>query len=167
MITIRRASLQGDPAEAFIGDTLVRSYSDAANGGRDGLKARELAHSLFAELTEPIARKMMSGWLRARITEGARLWLAFVPDDADPMFVGWICASPGVLHYVYVKRNFRRKRIASSLLHDVIAHGFDAPRPLSSCSVMTWPWVERWLGRNGVNYQPTAKEEHEQARQAG
>lgn len=163
MITIRRAVLPADPAEAFIVDTLVRSYADAANGGRDGVEPRELAHALFRELPEHVARKTLKAWLYARLTAGARLWLAY--DDGDPnepLFVGWVCADARSLHYVYVKRRFRKNGIAGSLIWGAM-QGLGSRFGLYS--INTWPWVERWLARNGLTYQPIARN-HEQEEQA-
>lgn len=175
-IRIRRAALPADPAEAFIFDTLVRSYCDAANGGRDQGEPRELAHALFRELPEHIARAVLKDWLHQQLGSGARLWLAYDDGDGEPgvepLFVGWVCASPGQLHYVYVKRRFRRAGLAGELLLHAMLNTKPEPgkvgilnRPLRTCSIMTWPWVERWLGRNGVTYQPTTRD-HGQEEQA-
>jgi GNAT superfamily N-acetyltransferase len=59
---------------------------------------------------------------RHNITTGllrrSRLVLAHLPDEPD-LFVGWACATPGLLHYVYVKLPYQRMGVARRLLESV------------------------------------------------
>lgn len=159
MIVFRRVVLPGDPAESFVIDTWARSYLDAARGGRDGCEApRELAHHLARAMGVPTITTSVYGWLRQTLRAGAQIWLAQdepaeVPEGQrrEPVYLGWACASPGALHYVYVKRRLRKSGLASRLLHHcVVQHGV----PLRTCTSSSWPWVMDWLERNQIIYQP-------------
>ena len=47
--------------------------------------------------------------------EACGAWVVCLADDPR-VIVGWICAGPGLLHYVYVKAAFRRNGIALDML---------------------------------------------------
>lgn len=53
-----------------------------------------------------------------RILERAEVRLAVLPDDPSVVF-GWSVTEPGLVHYVYVKPDFRKYGIAKSLLAHV------------------------------------------------
>lgn len=147
MIAIRRVVLPGDPAEGFVFDTWVRSYLDAARGGRDQLPAIEPMHAVIRNM-EPRAADRAIRSLFSSTARGATIWLACDED----LYLGWCASSPGRLEYVYVKKNVRRHGLANQL----IAHATTEHRaPMRTVGLMTWPWVERWLARNHVRYQPT------------
>lgn len=50
------------------------------------------------------------------------LTIACMKDDTNAI-VGWSCTEPGVIHYVYVKRPFRRFGVAKTLLAWAYAPG--------------------------------------------
>lgn len=52
------------------------------------------------------------------LERGATVKLATLPDDPSTVF-GWSVTSPGAVHYVYVKPDFRRYGIATALLAHV------------------------------------------------
>ena len=172
MITIRRAVLPGDPAEAFVLDAIKGAYLDAATGGRDAEEPREFAHALVRSMLvqahppkpSPQLVRALHDIVREPLRHGGRLWIASPVDDPT-LYLGWICASPEVLHFVYVKRKLRRQGIAGALLAHATSE-FEAP--FKTAAVMTWPWVEEWLARNGVHYAPTrAYEQEQETRRAG
>lgn len=50
-----------------------------------------------------------------RLLREAEVVVATAEGDDDTV-VGWVCSSPGVLHYVYVKEAFRRMGLGTWLL---------------------------------------------------
>lgn len=47
--------------------------------------------------------------------EMAELWVASWPDDLSTV-VGWCVCQPGIVHYVYTLKDYRREGIATRLL---------------------------------------------------
>lgn len=68
--------------------------------------------------------------------------LVATPEGDDHSILGWACASPNVLHYVYVKAPFRRLGITPRLLAL-------APGPLTTCTHWT-PVIREWAKRGHV-----------------
>jgi GNAT superfamily N-acetyltransferase len=88
--------------------------------------------------------------LAKRLARGGEVLLATMPDAPD-VFVGWACFDAGALHYLYVKKNFRRGGVATKLLEaigprSVITH---APAPQRE-------WARQWLLRRGCVCSPYA-----------
>lgn len=57
------------------------------------------------------------------VDRGARLRVAYAqPDDGDRRVMGYSVSEPGkrILHYLYVKRDFRGMGIGTGLLNDVL-----------------------------------------------
>ena len=52
------------------------------------------------------------------LKRGAELKIACDPDDTN-IILGWICAEPPALHYIYVKEAYRQQGIALTLLNSV------------------------------------------------
>lgn len=59
------------------------------------------------------------------VLEDSRCVMAANPLDPEHVF-GWACAGAGILHYAYVKQEYRRQRIARRLLAH-LGLGGDAP----------------------------------------
>lgn len=92
-----------DTDRAFVEQTFARSYREAA-----AVRGAELA-TWIAE-----AQRVVAAWLR----EGARLVVS-VPEADDDAVVGWACGSAKVLHYVYVRSDFRGSGEARALVTEL------------------------------------------------
>lgn len=74
--------------------------------------------------------------------------------DEDPeTIVGWAVTGPGVVHYVYVKMNWRRRGVASKLLAPYLGQ-----EGVAHTHTMTWdderkPWTRV---PRGWRYEPKA-----------
>ena len=60
------------------------------------------------------AQRVVAAWL----AEGARL-LVSVPEADDDAVVGWACGTGKVLHYVYVRSEFRASGVARALVAEL------------------------------------------------
>lgn len=65
------------------------------------------------------------------------------PEGDDRTILGWACAAPGVLHYVYTKAPFRRLGIARGLLAGMAAL---LQADLATCTHWT-PVIREWAAR--------------------
>jgi hypothetical protein len=78
------------------------------------------------------------------LLQSAQVVVASNPADAWQIF-GWACYAPGALHYVNVKRPFRRARVATRLVE---AAG--SPRVATHTGVLWGPISRAW----GLAYDP-------------
>lgn len=110
--------------ENFVYDSWGNSYRDACIAA-------------WGPMDKAVYYKRLGRRIAALLIRGAELKLAV--DPADPLlFLGWICAEPPLLHYVYVKRAYRGQGIALSLL---AACGLASERTLL-CTSWT-PYADR------------------------
>lgn len=96
----------------------------------------------------PTLRKWLgtAASLEEEVQQAETLWEQTVicGSESDDFTVhAWACGSPGVLHYVYVPPELRRKGIASALIRHVCGHTFQYGRP--------WPYKK---GPTGGTYNP-------------
>lgn len=82
----------------------------------------------------------------------SRVLVAANPADDDHI-IGWVCGSPPVVHYVYVRREYQNKRVATRLLREL---GIGAGQVFASH--WTRP-AETLFEKPGVVYAPLAIEE--------
>lgn len=121
-----------EDARAFVYDSFVRSWVDAANGGNDAAPVNELAQMLFqvSAFNLPVLHRYLDKVLARSTTYIASA--AELPN----VYIGWMAANADTLEYVYVKRAARRLGIARDLMKH---HG----TPLTRQAMITWPWTER------------------------
>lgn len=84
-----------------------------------------------------------------RILERAEVRLAVLPDDPSVVF-GWAVTEPGLVHYVYVKPDFRKYGIARALL----AHVAGEPWRYSHSTYILRDLRERKVIPDTVMYDP-------------
>ena len=116
-----------DDARAFVVDSFVRSWADAARGGNDNIPPTELAQFLFRDATAPLRRYI--DVVLARSTTYVAM-----AEKSTSAYIGWMSANADTLEYVYVKRAARRLGIARDLMKH---HG----QPLTRQALVTWPWT--------------------------
>lgn len=84
---------------AYIGNSLMNSYAYEVSGAPRAI--------------EPTARKSL---IREELKESvAPIWVACDLQDED-LIMGWLWGEPPLLHYVFVREEFRGKGIALQLL---------------------------------------------------
>lgn len=88
---------------AFIVNAWVWSFYE----GSPNLRAADRDH-FRTEMTKTIRR----------VCDGSEVRVACDPSDENTL-VGFAAFTHGTLHYVYVKKDFRRMGVARALLHDV------------------------------------------------
>ena len=85
-------------------------------------------------------------------------------NDAEHVILGWACSEPGVLHYMYVKRKFRQKGVASAMVEDAGAPALYSHAPTSPQGPHTTVQMLRAWGMKespGHLFYPPLKEEAE------
>ena len=69
-----------------------------------------------------------------------------LPDTPD-VILGWVCCQPGVVHYVYVKADFRQMGLASTLLHAALT-------PIVDLVYTHYTPAVKYFVRYTANYDP-------------
>ena len=105
----------GPDDRAYIEQTFARSYAGAA-----AIRGAEPA-TWLAE-----AQRVVRGWL----DEGARVVVHVADEDHDAI-IGWVCGTSSVLHYVYVRSDFRGGGIARGLYQHIGSPRAYTMRPAS------------------------------------
>lgn len=75
--------------------------------------------SAFAQhIQEPIFFRYHHAAIQRILERGAEVRIAHLADDPS-VILGYLVTEPGVVHFAYVKKAFRRHGIASDLFHDL------------------------------------------------
>lgn len=112
--------------ENFIFATWLRAYKHASSF------ARHIERPTFFKYHQAVIRRILD--------RGAAVTICTPGDDRD-VILGYSITEPGILHFVYVKKPFRRLGIASSLIAEVgpqwvFTHATDDWRYLQSTRQM-------------------------------
>lgn len=93
----------------------------------------------------PQLRKWLGSVPEEEGLQAEKLWdQSLVVTDDDGFTVhAWVCGSPGLLHYVYVPPELRRKGVAEALIKHLCGHTYEYGRP--------WPYKKE---PNGGKYNP-------------
>jgi hypothetical protein len=89
----------------FIYNSWINSYRDYAPWA----KADVPRATIYKRLRERIDNLLL---------RGCELKIACDPEDTN-LILGWMCAEPPVLHYIYVKEAYRHQGIALTLMASV------------------------------------------------
>lgn len=146
MISIRPMTRSNDPAEAFVYDAWARSLYGALTTDGD----RTLTGFLASRLPN-------AGCCRpyvARVIEQSRVFIAQAEDAAPPLLLGFVCAEPHRVHYVYVKKNVRERGLARQLLEH-------AQRELGDFTYTST--THAWARKLGLAYDPIIERERKSA----
>ena len=137
---IRSVEHPDDPAWPFVFDTWVGSYLAAARKNAPN----ELAQALSAR---PEAGPLVRKWV-GELAKGSEVAL-MVDGEQPDVYAGWACGSVYALHFVYVKKVFRRLGLGGQLIDQL-----GSP---SRYSLSTWPKHDRWLESRGMIYDPKVR----------
>lgn len=83
-----------------------------------------------------------------KVTDG-QVTIACDPEDDDRIF-GWLCWQPGTIHYVYVKRDYRRWGIARQMIKAALPEFGKEPTVTTTLG----RFHNEWRRKYGVEYNP-------------
>jgi len=139
-----------ESAHAFVKSSWVRSWR--RRWSRSAKADEQVFHRSFPDLAEWMARNC-----DVRVLHFA--------GNTD-FYVGWVATSgPGVVHYVYVRKNFRNSGNARWLLSQFAsAESHYTLQPVTR-------WQQEWAAAHGMKYDPyqiaiTAIGAHDEQKQA-
>lgn len=95
----------GEADIAFVRSSWIRSMSDAA---------------AYRWLPEPVLQRVMHARIERWLAQG-RCRVAHAPEDANQL-LGFICATPELVLYAYVKQPMRRMGLARAMVESVQGH---------------------------------------------
>ena len=151
MISIRPMTRTNDPAEAFVKDTWVRSLYD-------GVRPDATDRQLLTYLTSQGASCVRPYVLAVLALPRSQVFIAGAEDDPQ-LLLGYVCAEPGRVHYVYVKKNLRRRGISDRLL----TYATNRLGPFKYTSTLTRAWTHDWARKLGLAYDPIIESERKSA----
>lgn len=131
-------------AYPFIRDSFLKSWYDAARGGRDREPVTELAQLMLraCEQAPPaFLYEAMDRYLEIMLARSRTL--VAIAAESPSVYIGWLSANDDTLEYVYVKRDARRLGIARDLMRA-------AGTPLTRQALVTWPWTRRLTHKGQV-----------------
>lgn len=129
-------------AFAFAADSWLNSYRAACKGGEDHELPLDMAQYLVRRMAPQAYFAALRPYVQGELRMG--FLLATLEDDED-VFAGFAAHRGGTLHYIYVKKWFRRQGLATQILQRL---------DLDTHCTRTWPWVESWLLEQCIPYEP-------------
>lgn len=108
--------------QSLMSDALTSTVRDYEKDRDEGLvyhswsnSYREAVQHRWGDIPLYSYYKRMRASIDALLARGAEVKIACDPDDQN-LIMGWACAEPPALHYVYVKEVYRRQGIGASLV---------------------------------------------------